>query len=127
MERGIGLQRFICMEETRSNNNRRTVLATIARRLRAFYLFVQTNFQKDAEQLFRHAEAEANSRDLVAVKGISRMPQNPNCPKCGPPITLRRTTRAPHPADDRYVFECPHGKVTYATKDHIPAAGPRDN
>ena len=25
------------------------------------------------------------------------MPQNPNCPKCGRPMTLRRTTRAPHP------------------------------
>jgi hypothetical protein len=55
------------------------------------------------------------------------MPQNPNCPKCGRAMTLRRTTRAPHPADDRYVFECPHCKVTYATKDHIPSARPRDD
>ena len=55
------------------------------------------------------------------------MPQNANCPKFGRPMTPHRKTRAPHPADDRYVFECAHWKTTYATKDNIPSAGPRDD
>jgi hypothetical protein len=32
------------------------MLATLSRRLRAFYLFVQTTYPKDAERLFRRAE-----------------------------------------------------------------------
>jgi hypothetical protein len=44
------------MEETPSNKNRRTVLATISRRLRAFYLFVQTNYARDAREIFHRAE-----------------------------------------------------------------------
>jgi hypothetical protein len=56
MERQIVLRRFLCMDETRSNKTRKTVLATIARRLRAFYLFVQTNYASDAQEIFRRAE-----------------------------------------------------------------------
>jgi hypothetical protein len=56
MERWIELRRFLCMDETRSNKTRRTVLATIARRLRAFYLFVQTNYARDAQEIFHRAE-----------------------------------------------------------------------
>jgi hypothetical protein len=44
------------MIETRLNKNRRTVLATIARRLRAFYLFVQTNYARDVQEIFHRAE-----------------------------------------------------------------------
>jgi hypothetical protein len=54
------------MEETPSNKNRRTVLATISRRLRAFYLFVQTNYARDAREIFHRAEqadrAQADQR-----------------------------------------------------------------
>jgi hypothetical protein len=56
MERWIELRRFFCMNETRSNGTRRIVLATIAHRLRAFYLFVQTNYQSDAQEIFHRAE-----------------------------------------------------------------------
>jgi hypothetical protein len=51
------------------------------------------------------------------------MPQNPNRPSCGRPLTPRRTTRAPHPADDRYVFECLYCRVPSTAKDHIRLAG----
>jgi hypothetical protein len=56
MEHGIELRRFHGMDETRSNKSRRTVLATIARRLRAFYQFVQTNYARDAQEIFHRAE-----------------------------------------------------------------------
>jgi hypothetical protein len=46
------------MDETRSNKSRRTVLAAISRRLQAFYLFVQTNYTKDAQELFYRAEQQ---------------------------------------------------------------------
>jgi hypothetical protein len=44
------------MIQARSNKSRRTVLATIARRLRAFYLFVQTNYAKDVKEIFHRTE-----------------------------------------------------------------------
>jgi len=44
------------MDEARSNRSRRTVLEAIARRLRAFYLFVQTNYARDAQEIFHRAE-----------------------------------------------------------------------
>jgi hypothetical protein len=34
------------------------VLAAISRRLRAFYLFVHTNYAKDAQELFHRAEQQ---------------------------------------------------------------------
>jgi hypothetical protein len=49
---------FYDMDETRSNKSRRTVLAAISRRLQAFYLFVQTNYAKDAQELFYRAEQQ---------------------------------------------------------------------
>ena len=56
MEHRVEPRRFPCMDETRSNKNRRTVIATISRRLQAFYLFVQTNYAKDAREIFHRAE-----------------------------------------------------------------------
>jgi hypothetical protein len=56
MEHRIELRRFLCMDETRSNKSRRTVLATLSHRLRAFYLFVQTNYARDAREIFQRAE-----------------------------------------------------------------------
>jgi hypothetical protein len=57
------------MNETRSNKSRKTVLAAISRRLRAFYLFVQTNYAKDAQELFAAQElfraAERQRKTLV--------------------------------------------------------------
>jgi hypothetical protein len=44
------------MDETPSNRDRRAMIATISRRLRAFYLFVQTNYAGDAREIFHRAE-----------------------------------------------------------------------
>jgi hypothetical protein len=48
------------MNQARSNKSRKAVLAAISRRLRAFYLFVQSDFAKDAQELFHHAEHSQN-------------------------------------------------------------------
>jgi hypothetical protein len=56
MERRVELRHFLCMDETPSIKSRKTVLATISRRLRAFYLFVQTNYARDAREIFQRAE-----------------------------------------------------------------------
>jgi hypothetical protein len=48
------------MDQARSNKSRKTVLAAISRRLRAFYLFVQSNYAKDVQELFRRAEHSQN-------------------------------------------------------------------
>jgi hypothetical protein len=57
------------MNKARSNKSRKTVLAAISRRLRAFYLFVQTNYAKDAQKLFDAQElfrrAEQQRQTLV--------------------------------------------------------------
>jgi hypothetical protein len=41
-------------------------------------------------------------------------------------MTLRRTTRAPHPADDQYAFECSRCKLVYTAKYAISPAAPSE-
>ncbi len=48
------------------------------------------------------------------------MPSEPNCSKCGRPMTLRRAYRAPHPADDEHMFHCPHCDLDYVVKGNMP-------
>jgi hypothetical protein len=49
------------MEEARLNKSRRKALAAISRRLRAFYLFILSNYAKDAQELLHRAEQQKHT------------------------------------------------------------------
>ena len=51
------------------------------------------------------------------------MPQIPKCPNCGHPLVVQRIVRAPHPADDQYLFRCLACRLDYVTQDPVPVSG----
>jgi hypothetical protein len=62
-------------------------------------------------------------RNFVPSRRLSVMEQNPTCPNCGRPMTVRDTGRPPLPDDGPHIFECRRCSVVFMTEDHIPVSG----
>jgi hypothetical protein len=59
--------------------------------------------------------------ELRLVEGHApHVSQKSNCPSCGQPLTLERTVRAPHPADDKRLFHCAHCNLDYLAEGQMP-------